>query len=157
MAEQLIIKKYPNRRLYDTEKSIYVSLNHVADVIRKGRQVKVIDAKTKDDVTASILTQVILEQAKKNNILLPVPLLHLIIQYGENILAEFFEKYLDQTIKNYLAYKTAFDEQFKNWLEMGMDLSAMAEKAMVDLTPFQSLFNLSSNPLDPHDKEKSEE
>jgi polyhydroxyalkanoate synthesis repressor PhaR len=157
MAEQLIIKKYSNRRLYDTEKSIYVSLNHVAEMIREGRQVKVIEVKTNEDVTAFILTQVILEQAKKNNILLPVPLLHLFIQYGEDILAEFFEKYLHQTIKNYLAYKTAFDEQFKNWLEMGTDLSVMADKAMVDLTPFQTFFNLSSNPSDTHDKEGSGE
>jgi polyhydroxyalkanoate synthesis repressor PhaR len=157
MDEQLIIKKYSNRRLYDTEKSIYVSLNHVADMIREGRKVKVVDAKTNEDVTAFILTQVILEQAKKNNILLPVPLLHLIIQYGEDILAEFFEKYLHQTISNYLAYKSAFDEQFKSWLEMGMDLSAMADQAMAEMTPFQNFFNLSSNPADARDKEDSGE
>lgn len=141
MAEKVLFKKYANRRLYDTEKSTYVTLNQVADIIREGRQVEVIDAKTKEDVTAFILTQIVLEESRKKNVLLPVPLLHLIIQYGENILEEFFEKYLQQTIHNYLNYKKTVDEQFGKWLEVGMDLTDMAQKTMTGLTPFQSFFD----------------
>ena len=138
MAEKVLFKKYANRRLYDTEKSTYVTLNQVADIIKEGRQVEVIDAKTKEDVTAFILTQIVLEESRKKNVLLPVPLLHLIIQYGENVLEEFFEKYLLQTIHNYLNYKKTVDEQFGKWLEVGMDLTDMAQKTMTGLTPFQS-------------------
>jgi polyhydroxyalkanoate synthesis repressor PhaR len=141
MAEKVLLKKYANRRLYDTEKSAYVTLNQVADLIREGRQVEVIDAKTKEDVTAFILTQIVLEESRKKNVLLPVPLLHLIIQYGENVLEEFFEKYLQQTIHNYLNYKKTADEQFGKWLEVGMDLTDMAKKTMTGLTPFQSFFD----------------
>jgi polyhydroxyalkanoate synthesis repressor PhaR len=141
MAEKVLFKKYANRRLYDTEKSTYVTLNQVADIIREGRQVEVIDAKTKEDVTAFILTQIVLEESRKKNVLLPVPLLHLIIQYGENVLEEFFEKYLQQTIHNYLNYKKTVDEQFGKWLEVGMDLTDMAQKTMTGLTPFQSFFD----------------
>ncbi|MGD9033511.1 MAG: polyhydroxyalkanoate synthesis regulator DNA-binding domain-containing protein [Desulfobacteraceae bacterium] len=141
MAERVLFKKYANRRLYDTEKSTYVTLNHVADIIKEGRQVEVIDAKTKEDVTAFILTQIVLEESRKKNVLLPVPLLHLIIQYGENVLEEFFEKYLQQTIHNYLNYKKTVDEQFGKWLEVGMDLTDMAQKTMTGLTPFQSFFD----------------
>lgn len=140
MAEKILLKKYANRRLYDTEKSSYVTLNQVADIIREGRQVEVIDAKTKEDVTAFILTQIILEESRKKNFLLPVPLLHLVIQYGESVLEEFFSKYLQQTIQNYLNYKKTADEQFRKWLELGMDLSEKAQKTMTDLTPFQSFF-----------------
>jgi polyhydroxyalkanoate synthesis repressor PhaR len=122
MADIVLIKKYANRRLYDTEKSTYISLNDLTEMIREGRQAKVIEANTKEDVTAFILTQIILEEAKKKNTLLPVPLLSLIIQYGENVLAEFFEKYLFQIIKTYIRYRKAFDDQFKNWLELGWDL-----------------------------------
>ncbi|MGW8325369.1 MAG: polyhydroxyalkanoate synthesis regulator DNA-binding domain-containing protein, partial [Desulfobacterales bacterium] len=118
MPDTVKLKKYANRRLYDMEKSEYVTLNQVADLIRKGRQVEIVDAKTKEDVTAFILTQIILEEAKSNNFLLPVPVLHLIIQYGDNILGEFFEKYLQQMIQTYLAHKQAMDENFKKWLEM---------------------------------------
>lgn len=140
MAEKVLLKKYANRRLYDTEKSSYVTLEQVAEMIKQGRKTEVVDAKTKEDVTAFILTQVILEEARKKNILLPVPLLHLIIQYGGNVLEEFFEKYLEQTIKNYLTYKSTVDEQFKKWLELGMDFSEIAQKTMTGLTPYQSLF-----------------
>ena len=132
MTDTVLIKKYSNRRLYDTEKSTYVSLNDLAETIREGREVNVIEAKTKEDVTAFILTQIILEEAKNKNILLPVPLLSLIIRYGENVLSEFFEKYLQQIIKNYITYKKAFDNQFHEWLEFGIDFSP---KSFFDLFP----------------------
>ena len=141
MTGKVKLKKYANRRLYDTDKSAYVTLNQVADDIKLGRQVEVIDAKTKEDVTAFILTQIILEQAKNKHILLPVPLLHMIIQYGDNILGEFFEKYLQQMIQTYIAHKHATDKQFQNWLDMGFDFSKAAQEAMTGATPFESLFD----------------
>ncbi|MBN2437046.1 MAG: transcriptional regulator [Deltaproteobacteria bacterium] len=146
MKNPLLIKKYANRRLYDTEKSTYISLNHVAEFIKQGRQVKVLDAKSQEDVTAFILTQIILEEAKNNNTLLPVPLLHLIIQYGGSILSEFFEKYLQLTLQNYLRYKAVFDEQFKNWLGPGKDFSSTTDKPLKHLNPFQSFFDAFANP-----------
>ena len=154
MAEKLLLKKYANRRVYDTEKSQYVSLNQVAEIIKQGRQVEVIDAKSKEDVTAYILTQIILDQARKNSFLLPSSLLHLIIQYGENVLAEFFEKYLQQTIKNYLAYKHTAGEQFSKWLDLSFDFSEMAQQTLTERTPFKALFDLFPGSMD---KEKEGE
>ena len=133
MPQELLIKKYSNRRLYDTEQSAYMSLADLAERIREGRQVKVIDAQTEEDVTAYILTQILLEEAKSKNLLLPVPLLTLFIQYGEGMLSEFFEKYLEQVLNNYIAYKKTLDDQLKVWLDVGSDFTAMA--------PFQSFFN----------------
>ena len=140
MTDMIVLKKYANRRLYDTQKSAYVTLSEVADVIREGNTIKAYDAKTKVDVTGFVLTQIILEEAKNNNPLLPVPLLHMIIRYGENVLHDFFENYLEQTIDAYVAYKREADEQFKKWLEVGMDLSGMAQQSMTQLNPFQALF-----------------
>ena len=137
MAEKILLKEYADRQLYDTEKSRYVTLTEVAERIRNGQQVEVIDAKTKADVTAFILTQIVLEEAKNRNVLLPVPFLYMIIRYGDNVLVEFFEKYLQQAIKGYLAYKSSMDDQFKKWLDMGMDLSNIAQKSMAGLAPFQ--------------------
>jgi polyhydroxyalkanoate synthesis repressor PhaR len=139
----ILLKKYANRRLYDTAQSAYVTLNQVADLIKQGHQVKVIDAKTKEDVTAFILSQIIMEKARKKNILLPVPLLHLIIRHGDNVLEEFFDNYLEKTLHNYLAYKSAVDEHFKKWMDLGMDLSEMTQKTLTGLSPFQSVFNQS--------------
>ena len=141
MNDSVVLKKYANRRLYDTQKSAYVTLSEVADVIRQGKTVKALDAKTKEDVTAFVLTQIILEEAKNNNALLPVPLLHMIIRYGENVLQEFFENYLEQTVNAYVAYKKQADEQFGKWLEMGMDLTGMAQESLSRLSPFQAFFD----------------
>lgn len=142
MAERVLLKKYANRRLYDTEKSTYVTLAQVSDLIKKGRKVEVIDAKTEEDVTAFILTQIIVEEAKNHRTLLPVPLLHLIIEYGEDVLREFFEKYLELTIKNYLNYKTTLDEQFKRWLDIGGNLSGLSQYNPPPIPSFPSLMDL---------------
>jgi polyhydroxyalkanoate synthesis repressor PhaR len=140
MPEKHHLKKYANRRLYDTAQSRYVTLEEVADIIKGGRQVEVADAKTGEDVTAFILTQIVLERARKKNILLPPSLLHLLIQYGDNLLAEFFEKYLEQTIKTYIAYRSAFDDQIGKMLDMPANFSEMAQKGMAGVPPFQSIF-----------------
>jgi polyhydroxyalkanoate synthesis repressor PhaR len=137
MASKITLKKYPNRRLYDTENSTYVTLMDVSNLIKAGHQVRVIDLKTDEDVTAFILTQIIMEQAKKNNSVLPVSLLHLIIRFGETVLSEFFDKYLEQSIQSYLAYRRNMEEQFRICLELGIDLSSVAGKTMQKLTPFQ--------------------
>ena len=151
MPDRIILKKYANRRLYDNTRSAYVTLEQVAEMIKAGNSVTVIDAKTGEDVTAFVLTQIVLEEAKKKNALLPAALLHMIIRYGDNILGEFFDKYLEQTLKNYLAYKSRVDEQFKQWLDFGTDLSAMAQKSLTGLSPFTTVFKKSG---DTEDKEK---
>jgi polyhydroxyalkanoate synthesis repressor PhaR len=142
MAERVLLKKYANRRLYDTEKSTYVTLTQVSDMIKDGRRVEVIDARTEENVTAFILTQIIVEEAKNNKTLLPVPLLHIIIEYGETVLSEFFEKYLELTIKNYLSYKSTMDEQFKKWLDIGSNLSALPQSNLSSFPSFPSFMDL---------------
>jgi polyhydroxyalkanoate synthesis repressor PhaR len=146
MADKVIIKKYSNRRLYDTEKNAYVTLQQVTLLIKEGRQVEVVDAKSNEDVTSYILTQILLEEARKKNVLLPVPLLHLLIRYGETLLSEFFEKYLHQIIRNYLVYKSSMDEHFEKWLDLGMNLTGSARKTLADLVPFQSLLDVYKTP-----------
>lgn len=146
MADKLLLKKYPNRRLYDTEKSAYVTLSQVAALIRQGRQIEVRDVETKEDVTAFILTQIVLEEAKKKTTLLPLSLLYLIIRYGETALSEFLDKYLEQTFNHYLAYKAAADEQFKNWLQLGMNLSDLTQQALEDpFKPWTEAFSASAS------------
>lgn len=149
----LLLKKYNNRRLYDTEKSIYVTLDYVTDVVKKGRKVKVTDAKTGEDVTSAILTQIVLEEARKKKYLLPPPLLYLIIQYGENVLTDFFEKYLEQMIKNYLVYRNMADDQFKKWLEYGENYSKTNPQAAASLSSFKTLFDLFAAPKKDDQKE----
>lgn len=142
MDNKLLLKKYTNRRLYDTEKSIYVTLDYVTNVIKQGRQIVVVDAKTGEDVTAAVLTQIVLEEARKKNYLLPTPMLYLIIQYGETVLSEFFEKYLEQTIRNYLLFRNIADDQYKKWLDLSTNQSPANPQSLNNLSPFKSLFEV---------------
>ena len=103
--------------------------------------------RTGDDVTGFILSQILVEEAKKKNALLPAPLLHLIIRYGHGVLGEFFEKYLDLSIQSYLAYRSNFDDQFKQWLTVGMDLSAMVQKNFPPFNPMGSFFDFFTPPV----------
>lgn len=155
MDDKLLLKKYTNRRLYDTEKSLYVTLDDVTGIIRGGRQIKVIDAKSGEDVTSSILTQIVLEEARKKNYLLPNELLYLIIQYGETILSEFFEKYLEHSIRNYLLFHMYADNQYKKWLDAGAGYLQGAPQALTLLAPFKSIFDkFTQNP--PKQEEKKD-
>ena len=144
MIETVFLKKYANRRLYNTENSKYVTLEQVAGIVKNGRNIKVVDVKTKKDVTAYILTQIVMEEAKKNNTLLPVPLLYLFIQYGDNLLVEFFDVYLQQAIQTFLNYKANFDNQFKKWLNLGTDITDISQQSMTGLSSLKSFFDISS-------------
>src|SRR5258707_15198286 len=85
----MIVKKYGNRRLYDTSDSKYITLEELADKVRQGEEVRVVDAKTGEDLTASTLTQILVEGRRAAR-LLPVPLLIQLVRLGEATPAEFF-------------------------------------------------------------------
>lgn len=140
MDNKILIKKYPNRRLYNTRESVYITLKDVAELIKAGDRVEVQDVNTGEDMTALVLTQIIMEKAKNNQGLLPVSLLHLVIQFGENLLHEFFDTYLEKTMESYLVYRKTMDDQVNAYLGMGMDLSSLAEKTLKDFESM-NLFN----------------
>ncbi len=96
----MIVKKYSNRRLYDTEGSRYMTLEELADKIRQGADVRVLDAKTGEDLTQATLTQIILESRGAAR-LLPVPLLLQLIRMGDDALAEFFGRFLGTALELY--------------------------------------------------------
>lgn len=100
-AGAVIVKKYGNRRLYDTEDSRYLTQDELADKIRDGEDVVVIDAKTGDDLTQGTLAQIIME-SRGGSKLLPVPLLTQLIRLGDEALAEFFGRYMSASLEMYL-------------------------------------------------------
>lgn len=146
MAEKIRLKKYANRRLYDTQRSTFVSLNQVAEMIKQGQEVEIRDDKTGEDVTAFILTQIVLEEVKRKTLLLPVSFLSLLIRYGTSLMGDFFDRYFEQILRNYLAYKSAMEEQFHQWLELGQDFSKLSQKAMANLAPGQTWWDYLSGP-----------
>lgn len=100
----MIIKKYSNRRLYDTEASQYITLEELAELIRRGAEVRVLDAKSNDDLTQATLAQIIIESRGAGK-LLPVPLLMQLIRMGDDALAEFFGRYLGTALELYFQAK----------------------------------------------------
>ena len=142
MDEVIRIKKYANRRLYDMERSVYITLDDIAGIIRHGQTVVVHDAKTGEDVTAFILTQIILEEARKKNGFLSAPLLHLMIRHENHLLSDFFNNHLEDILKHFLACKSLADEQFSAWVKMGAGLSKEAMQSMPGFTIFQGFPNI---------------
>ena len=97
----MLVKKYGNRRLYDTEKSCYVRLDEIAERIRAGADVRVEDAKTGADLTAPTLAQIIFEDRNAAR-LLPVPLLLQLIRMGDEPLSEFLGRYVSWAMEIYM-------------------------------------------------------
>ncbi len=88
MAEARIIKRYANRKLYDTQHSRYVTLDQISEMIRAGDEVKIVDNKTKEDLTTVTLAQIIFEEEKKQRSFLPLGAMRNIIQNGGEWFAE---------------------------------------------------------------------
>ena len=83
-----MIKRYGNRKLYDTQESRYVTLEAIASFVKQGEEVRVVDNDSGEDLTAVTFAQIILEEERRNNGLLPLPILRKIIQQGEATLIE---------------------------------------------------------------------
>ena len=110
------IKKYANRRLYNTETSSYITLEHLAAMTREGRDFKVIDARSEDDITHNVLTQIIMEEEGRGQTMLPVSFLRqLISMYGDSMQAVvpgYLEASMDSFRRNQAQFKSAVEGAF---------------------------------------------
>jgi polyhydroxyalkanoate synthesis repressor PhaR len=130
-GDPVIIKRYGNRRLYNTETSTYVNYEDLSEIIRKGEDIRVIDSKSGEDVTKSILIQVILEEEKSNKSVLPAEFLFQLIRSQEESLHDFFQNYLSASFDAYMKTRQEFDRRFKGWLEMSASAPQMWEKKFI--------------------------
>jgi polyhydroxyalkanoate synthesis repressor PhaR len=87
-----LIKRYPNRKLYDVEASVYVSLNDIARLIREGETVQIVDNATGEDITAQTLTQVVLDEGKRGTSILPTDMLHDLLRRSGQVIDDRFEQ-----------------------------------------------------------------
>src|SRR3546814_11123193 len=95
------IKKYANRRLYDTERSCYITLDDLGAMVRDGRDFRVVDAKSGEDITHNVLTQIIMDEETRGETLLPVNFLrHLIGMYGDKM-KSMVPQYLDDQMNDF--------------------------------------------------------
>ncbi len=115
-GEPVIIKKYANRRLYNTETSSYITLDNLSAMTREGREFKVVDAKSDDDITHTVLTQIIMEEEGKGTTMMPSGFLrHLISMYGDSMQAmvpSYLEASMDAFRRNQSQFRTALEGAF---------------------------------------------
>ena len=145
--EVITIKKYANRRLYNTAESSYVTLDDLATMVQGGVDFTVHDAKSGEDITRSVLTQIIVEQEAKGNNLLPTGFLRQLISYYGDNLQGLVPQYLDMTMQSfarnheqmhgYLENTLGGIYPFSSFEDMGRKNMAIFEQAMSMMTPFQ--------------------
>ena len=141
----VVVKKYANRRLYNTESSSYITLDNLAEMVRAGRDFVVYDAKTSDDITRSVLTQIIVEEESKGGAMLPTPFLRQLIGlYGGN-LQGLVPRYLEQSMGAFAEQQSRLRSAVSHTMgtfmppgfeEIGRQNMAMIERALTLFTPF---------------------
>ena len=153
--DRVIIKKYANRRLYNTSSSSYVTLEHLSEMVKKDIHFVVYDAKTNDDITRSVLTQIIVEEeGREGQNLLPIQFLRQLIGIYGNSMQAFLPSYLELSLSTFADQQERLRAQFSG-LNKGAGLGpfddhirqnlAMFDRAMKMFSPFA--FNRTEEPV----------
>jgi polyhydroxyalkanoate synthesis repressor PhaR len=113
------IKKYANRRLYNTESSTYITLEHLAEMVRQKREFRVVDAKSGEDITHNILTQIIMEEEARGTTMLPVNFLRQLIgMYGDSM-QSMVPQYLEASLESFQRNQSQFRDAVAGALSGG--------------------------------------
>ena len=133
-TDKVTIKKYANRRLYDTESSSYITLDRLAEMVREGREFEVVDAKTGEDITRTVLTQIIVDEEARGSTMLPVNFLkQLIGLYGnsmQGMVPQYLEAAMDAFQRNQSAMRDAFGGKvFADIAKRNMEMFEGASRA----------------------------
>ena len=153
----VVVKKYANRRLYNTETSSYITLDNLADMIRAGRDFVVYDAKSGDDITRGVLTQIIVEEESKGSSMLPTAFLRQLIGFYGDSLQGVVPRYLEQAMANFARQqqqmRQVMSQTFGPFIpagieEMGRQNMALLERAMTMWTPFPFTRGSETQPAD---------
>jgi len=110
--ERIVIKKYANRRLYNTGSSSYVTLEHLRDMVQKGIDLVVYDAKTGEDITRSVLAQIIFDEESRGQNLLPIQFLRQLIGFYGDQMQSFVPTYLEMSLNAFAQQQQRMREQF---------------------------------------------
>jgi polyhydroxyalkanoate synthesis repressor PhaR len=134
-SEPIIIKKYANRRLYDTSTSSYVTLDHLSELVREGRDFEVRDAKTGEDLTRQVLTQIIFEQETKGEGALPLNFLRQLIGFYGGGAQTFLPAFLDMSMNS-------FAEAQKEWQKAANPMTMFEKQARRNMAMFEQAMKM---------------
>ncbi len=141
----VIIKKYANRRLYDTETSSYITLELLSQMTREGRDFVVVDAKTGDDITHSVLTQIIMEEEQRGENLLPVNFLRQLISLYGNSMQSMVPQYLEASMEAFRKNQQQFQQAMEGAFAGG-PFAEIAKRNMEMLNAAASAFSTGVKP-----------
>ena len=159
MKSIILFKKYPNRRLYDTVKNTYVTLEDIADTLAEGHDIRVLDAKTEKDITKSILRQILIEKEKKPGrpALMTEAFLKNLIRMYDSPIEGFVPIYLEHAMDNFTKEQKDLGEMLAQSFgdmippKASLDIIRAKEKELQEalqmFKPFSGVFNPSSDTL----------
>jgi len=145
VQKPVIVKKYANRRLYNTESSSYITLENLADMVREDRDFVVYDAKSGEDITRSVLTQIIVEEEGKGKAMLPTTFLRQLIGFYGNNMQSVVPRFLEQSMSSFARQQESLREAVQKTIspflppgmeDVGRKNLEMMERAMTLFTPF---------------------
>ena len=136
-----LLKKYPNRRLYDTQTSSYVTLSQVCDLVRSGEEIQIIDSDSEEDITRSVLLQIILEMEAKDEPLLSANVLSDLIRFYGNTVPDFFSSYLQDSLSVFSRQQQQLQKSFTS-----NPVDAFTSMAENNLAVWNQLQNSMLNP-----------
>lgn len=157
--EPVIIKKYANRRLYNTDSSSYVTLETLSAMVKEGREFLVYDAKSGDDLTRSVLTQIIMEEEGKGHNLLPIRFLRQLISFYDDKMQSAVPRYLEMSLENFAKNQQEFQTAIEQALaQFTPDKSGERPRNLEELMKqnyqrFENMFKI----FQPKDGETEEE
>ncbi len=136
-GETVIIKKYANRRLYNTSTSTYVTLEHLSEMVRENIDFVVQDAKSGEDITRSVLTQIIFDQENKGQSVLPVQFLRRLIRFYGDSMQGFLPAYLEMSMETFSKSQDQLRDQFTRAFGAKTPVAAFEEQARQNMALFQ--------------------
>ena len=142
-GERVVIKKYANRRLYNTASSSYVTLEHLSEMVKKNIDFVVYDAKTNEDITRTVLTQIIFEEESQGQSLLPIQFLRQLIGFYGNSMQAFLPSYLELSLASFTQQQERMRTQFQT-LGQGAGGGAFDEQIRQNLALFDRAMKMFS-------------
>ena len=146
-TEPITIKKYANRRLYNTDTSTYVTLDDLAEMVRSERDFVVYDAKTGEDLTHSVLTQIIVEQESRGQNLLPIPFLRQLIRFYGDSIEKLVPSYLEHSLNSLTRQRDHYRKRVADTMGTAA-LDAIQEQTRQNLEMFEKAMDM-FNPFAP--------
>ena len=143
-GERVIIKKYANRRLYNTRSSAYVTLEHLSEMVKEGTDFVVYDAKTNEDITRSVLTQIIFDEESRGQNLLPIQFLRQLIRFYGDSMQAFVPSFLELSLDGFTRQQERMRGQVAGAIGVAPGLGYLEDQVRQNLVLFDRAMKMFS-------------